>query len=260
MILTIDVGNTNIVLSVYDNDKLKFSSRLATQSSKMEDEYAVDFMNILKLYSCENGIFEGAIVSTVVPQLVTALQNAVETVFKCRVIIVSPGIKTGLNIKIDSIGNMGADLVCGAVAALNRYPMPCIIFDLGTATTISAMDETGAFLGGSIFPGVNVSMKALANSTAQLPQINANLGNVTAIGTNTIDAMRSGIILGTASMMDGMIDRYKDVLGGKTTVIATGGLSSLIVPYCKREIIIDANLLSDGLLMLYKINIKRNQK
>lgn len=257
MILTLDVGNTNIVISVYDGDELKFSSRIATQASKMEDEYAVDFMNILKLYSCENAEFEGAIISSVVPPIITALKNAVKSVFKCRVIIVSPGIKTGLNIKIDNVVNMGADLVCGAVAALKKYKMPCIIFDLGTATTISALDENGAFLGGSILPGVNVSMKALSESTAQLPHINANDSNVKVIGASTADAMRSGIILGNAAMMDGMIDRYRSVIGENATVVATGGLSSLIVPYCKRKIIIDENLLSDGLLMLYKMNIRK---
>lgn len=258
MILTVDVGNTNMVLSVYDGDVIKFSSRLATQASKMEDEYAIDFMDILRLYSCENEGFEGAIISTVVPQLMCTLKCAVKTVFKCRVICVSAGIKTGLNIKIENPVSMGSDIVCGAVAALKRYSMPCIIFDLGTATTVSAMDSTGAFLGGSIFPGVNVSMKALTSSTAQLPHINTSGGDVRTIGTNTVDSMRSGIILGTASMIDGMIDRYREVLGENATVVVTGGLSNLIVPHCKREVIVDKDLLSNGLLMLYKLNTKKN--
>lgn len=258
MILTVDVGNTNMVLSAYDGDVIRFTSRLATQASKMEDEYAIDFMDILRLYSCENEEFEGAIISTVVPQLMSALKSAVKTVFKCKVISVSAGIKTGLNIKVDNPASLGADLVCGAVAALNSYPMPCIIFDLGTATTVSAMDSTGAFLGGSIFPGVNVSMKALTSSTAQLPHINTSESDVRTIGTNTVDSMRSGIVLGTASMIDGMIDRYKEVLGENATVVVTGGLSGLIVPYCKREVIVDKDLLSDGLLMLYKMNTKKN--
>ena len=257
MILTIDVGNTNMVLSVYDEDTLKFTSRLATQASNMEDDYAIDFMDILRLYSCENENFEGAIISSVVPQVISVLISAVKTVFKCRVITVSAGIKTGLNIKIENPVSLGADLVCGAVAALKKYPMPCIIFDLGTAITISAMDSKGAFLGGSIFPGVEVSMKALTSSTAQLPHVNTSDSDVRIIGTSTSDSIRSGIILGTASMIDGIIDRYKEVLGEDATVVVTGGLSSLIVQHCKREVTVDDSLLSDGLLMIYKMNTKK---
>lgn len=259
MVLTLDVGNTNIVMSVYDGDKLKFTSRMATQSSKMEDEYAVSFMSILKLYSCEDACFEGAIVSSVVPPLVPILTKAVESVFGCRCIVVSAGIKTGINIKLDNPAILGADLVCGAVGALNKYSMPCIIFDLGTATTVSAMDKSGGFLGGSIFPGVNVSMRALTDSTAQLPHINPNERKVTTIGTNTVDAMRSGIILGTASMIDGMTERYKQILGEEATVIITGGFSTMIAPHCHaRGIIVDETLLSDGLYLLYKMNTKNN--
>ena len=154
MILTVDVGNTNIVLSVYDQEQRLFTSRMATQASKMEDEYALDMMNLFRLYGCESASFEGAILSRVVPQLVGVLRRAIDRVCSCRVYVVSSGIKTGLNIKLDNPGVVGADLVCGAVAAKRRYPMPCIIFDLGTATTISALDASGAFLGGSIFPGV----------------------------------------------------------------------------------------------------------
>jgi type III pantothenate kinase len=258
MILTIDVGNTNIVLSVYDGDVIKFTSRLATQASKMEDEYAIDFINILRLYSCEDNEFEGAIISSVVPQIMPALMSAVKTVFRCRVMSVSAGIKTGLNIKIENPVTLGADLVCGAVAALKKYPMPCIIFDLGTAITVTALDSNGAFLGGSIFPGVNASMQALTSSTAQLPYINTSEGEIRTIGANTADSMRSGIIIGTACMIDGMIDRYKEELGEDATVVVTGGISSMIVQYCKKKVILDKTLLSDGLLMLYKMNSKKS--
>lgn len=257
MILTVDVGNTNIVLSVYDQEQRLFTSRMATQASKMEDEYAVDMMNLFRLYGCESASFEGAILSTVVPQLVGVLCRAIDRVCSCRVYVVSSGIKTGLNIKLDNPGVVGADLVCGAVAAKRRYPMPCIIFDLGTATTISALDASGAFLGGSIFPGVQVSLHALSTATAQLPHIDPDAFHDVIIGTNTIDSMRSGVILGNASMMDGMIERYRSVLGQEATVVATGGMAELILPYCKTEgIVLDTDLLSDGLYMLYKLNSK----
>lgn len=257
MVLTVDVGNTNIVLSAYRNDERVFTARLATQTSKMEDEYAVTMVDILRLYDCTDETFEGAILSTVVPPLMGVLKRAIMRVCHCRVLVVSAGIKTGLNIKLDNPGLVGADLVCGAVAARSRYPMPCIIFDMGTAITISALDKTGAFLGGSILPGVKISLHALAASTAQLPLIDPDGFHDTVIGTNSVDSIRSGVILGNASMMDGMIARYRTILGESASVVATGGMASLIVPHCTTsDIRLDSDLLSDGLYMLYKMNTK----
>ncbi len=254
MILTVDVGNTNIVLGGYENDKLKFMSRIATEASKMEDQYAIDFCDIFKLYGYKSGQFDGAIISSVVPPLVPVLKRALEKLLRCKVFIVGPGIKTGLNIKIDNPGSTGADLVCAAVGALNKYTTPCIIFDLGTATTISAINDNGEMIGGSIVPGVKVSLNALSSLTAQLPHIDTELTGNVVIGTNTIDAMKSGIVLGTASMMDGMIERYREILGKNAVVIVSGGLATSIVPHCKTEVIIDSNLLIDGLYLLYKKN------
>lgn len=255
MIFTVDVGNTNIVLGAFENDQLRFTSRVATEASKMEDQYAIEFADIIRLYGYSPSDFTGAIVSTVVPPLVPTLKKALTKLFSCRVMVVGPGIKTGLDIKIDNPATLGADLVCGAVGALAKYRCPMIIFDLGTATTISAIDRHGAFLGGSIFPGVRVSLSALSSGTAQLPHINTELTGNTVIGTNSIDCMKSGIVLGTASMIDGMIDRYKEILGEDATVIATGGLAPSIVEHCRREVIIDSNLLVDGLYLIYKKNV-----
>lgn len=254
MVFTVDVGNTNIVLSGYENDELKFVSRIATEVSKMEDQYAMDFKNILKLYGYEPNQVEGAIISTVVPPLASTLKAALNKLFKCRILNVSAGIKTGLNIKIGNPAALGSDLVCGAVGALAKYPAPLIIFDMGTATTISAIDRNGVFLGGSILPGVKVSLKALSANAANLPDIDTELAAEIVIGTNTIDSMCSGIILGNASMIDGMIDRYKDILGEDATVIATGGIAPSIVKHCRRKVIVDDSLLSDGLYLIYKKN------
>ena len=255
MVFTVDVGNTNIVLGAFQNDTLKFVSRVATEASKMEDQYAIEFMDILRLYGCSPDMFDGAIISTVVPPLLPVLKAALYKLFKCRILVVSAGIKTGLNIKIDDPAMLGSDLVCAAVGALAKYPTPCIIFDMGTATTISAIDKNGLFLGGSIFPGVKVSLKALSSSTAQLPDINMELNGINPVGKNTIDSMRSGIILGTASMIDGMIKKYKEVLGEESSVIATGGFASSIISYCTEEIIVDDSILTDGLYLIYKKNI-----
>ncbi len=254
MILTVDVGNTNIVLGAFENDKLKFTSRVATEASKMEDQYAIEFASILKLYGYKPSHFDGAIISTVVPPLITVLKTAVSKLLKCRVLVVGPGIKTGLNIKIDNPAILGADLVCAAVGALKKYKPPMMIFDLGTATTITAIDKTGALLGGSIFPGVRVSLSALSSATAQLPHISTELDSDIVIGSNTIDSMKSGLVLGTASMMEGMVDRYREILGEDTLVLATGGLAAGIVKCCRRDVTLDPDLLSDGLYAIYKRN------
>ncbi len=254
MVFTVDVGNTNIVLGGFKDDKLVFSSRVATETSKMEDQYAIEFSDIIKLYGFSPKDFKGAIISTVVPPLIPVLKSAIKKLFGCKVIVVGPGVKTGLNIKIDNPAMLGSDLVCAAVGAMSRHKPPMVIFDLGTATTISAIDKNGCFLGGSIFPGVKVSLNALSRSTAQLPYISTELDSDIVIGANTIDSMKSGIVLGTASMMEGMIDRYKEVLGEDAVVIATGGLAPSIACHCRRDVIIDSDLLSDGLYILYKKN------
>ena len=253
MILTIDVGNTHTIIGVYDSDELIFTARMSTDRQKTRDEYAVTIRSILSL-SDKVGKIEGAIISSVVPQVSGLLEGAIKRLFDCKVFIVGPGVKTGLNIKIDNPAQLGADLVCVSVAAQNKYPLPSIVFDLGTATTISALNKNGDMVGGSILTGVNTALNALAQGTAQLPQISLD-GDVDVIGSNTIDCMRSGAVLGNACMIDGMIARYKEILGEDTTVIATGGLSKVIAAHCREQIIIDETLLLDGLYAIYKKNI-----
>lgn len=255
MVLTLDVGNTNIVMSVYKDDSMLFSSRISTVSNKMEDEYSIDFLNILMLNGCVTDGFKGAIISTVVPQLKSTLKRAVERVFKCKVMIVSNKLKTGLNIKLNNPATLGSDRICDAVAVKNQYSLPAVICDLGTATTISAIDKDSNFLGGSIFPGVNSSLKTLSNVTAQLPHIDLRENCTEVIGKDTVSAMHSGVIFGMASFMDGMAQRYRKILGEDTILVATGGLSDLIVPHCKEHFITDKNLVSNGLYMIYKMNI-----
>ncbi len=254
MILTIDVGNTHTIIGIYQNDELYFTARISTDRHKTRDEYAVILKSVLSL--CEKPIdkIEGAIISSVVPQVSSLLEKAVGSVYGCRVFVVGPGVKTGLNIKIDNPAQLGADLVCVSVAALKKYPLPSIVFDLGTATTISALTRDGEMIGGSILTGVNTALNALSQGTAQLPQISLD-GDVDVIGSNTISCMRSGAVLGNACMIDGMISRYRSILGEDTTVIATGGLAKVILPHCKEKVVIDENLLFDGLYAIYKKNI-----
>ncbi len=255
MILTVDVGNTNIVLGGYKDDKLTFTSRIATEAFKTEDQYAVELLGIMSLYGYTPENFDGVIISSVVPPLISILKRALKRLINCKVLVVGPGIKTGLNIKIDNPAALGADLVCSAVGTIKKYGYPCILFDLGTATTISAINDKGELLGGAIIPGVKVSLNALSNKTAQLPHIDTELESDVVIGSNTVDCMKSGIVLGTASMIDGMIARYREVLGENTQVVVSGGLSSSIAVHCKTELIIDSNLLLDGLYEIYKKNI-----
>ena len=254
MILTVDAGNTNIVLGGIENDKLLFLSRIATQTALMADEYAVKFSEILALYGYCAADINGAAISSVVTPLTPVFKQAVKRLTSSKIVTVGPGIKTGVNIKIDDPAALGADLVCGAVGAMEKYDPPCVIFDLGTATTISAIDRNRFFLGGSIIPGVKVSLKALSSPAAALPDINTELSGDVLIGTNTVDCMKSGSIIGTASMMDGMALRYKEAIGQDAAVIATGGLASTILPFCREKFILDETLLIDGLYVLYKKN------
>lgn len=255
MVFTIDVGNTNIVLGAFKNDKLVFTSRIATQSHYTEDQYAITLADIIRLYDFDPKAFSGAIISSVVPSLIGVLKNAVKKLMGINALVVGPGIKTGLNIRLEDPAILGADLVCGAVGALAKYKAPLIIFDFGTATTISAIDKNGNFLGGSIIPGVNVSLKALSSSAALLQDIGAGNGSPEVIGTNTPDSMRSGVILGNASMVDGMVERYREKLGENAKVVATGGLAGTIIKHCKTpDITLDDDLLLDGLYTIYKKN------
>lgn len=255
MVLTVDIGNTNIVLGGFSGDELYFVSRVYTNKEKTEDEYAALFDSIIKLKGYKPEMISGAIISSVVPPVFQAIKNAITQLCGCKVLSVSPGTKTGLNIKIDDPAILGADMVSSAVGALGRYTMPCIIVDLGTATKFSVLDESGNFLGGPIMPGVNISLDALSKRTAQLPHIEFDKVDHV-IGTNSIDSMRAGILYGTASMVDGMIERIVKEIGKKATVVMTGGISKAIAPYCKAEIVYDENIILYGLNNIYKKNVK----
>lgn len=256
MILTVDIGNTNIKIGAWDNDKLMFVSRLQTNTLKTQDEYAVNLIDLFRLNDCNAAQFDGAIISSVVPPLSLPVKDAIRTVIQTkRVYLVSPGLKTGLNIKIDDPATLGADMVCGAVAALHKYAPPCVIIGMGTATAIFALDKDGAFIGGAVAPGVAISLEALATQTAQLPHISFDApGGL--IGTNTVDCMKSGSVYGTACMLDGMLRRMKKQLGGEVTAIACGGIAQFIIPYCEEEIIFDDSLVLDGLKIIYAKNVK----
>ena len=253
MIFTVDVGNSNIVLGAVQGDEIVFEARLRTDSTKTSDEYCIDLKMILDVYNLKSTDFEGSIIASVVPQVSNSMQTAIRKLTGKAPLVVGPGLKTGLNIAIDNPAQTGADLVVGCVAALREHKAPMIVIDMGTATTMIVLDKNSAMIGGAIIPGVKISMDALTNRTALLPGLQLDQPKK-AIGRNTIDCMRSGLMLGSACMIDGMIDRMEEELGYKTTVIATGGIAKFVLPMCRHEIIYDKDLLVKGLATLYREN------
>lgn len=253
MLLAIDIGNTNITLGLFDDAILCMTGRIATDSKKTADQYAIEIKDILTLHGQDIKNVEDAIISSVAPVVASSVSSAVAMLCDTVPLMLGPGVKTGLNIKIDNPAQLGADLAAGAVGAMAEYTMPCIVIDMGTATTISVLDRNGSFLGGAIAAGINLTLDALAKGTAVLPSISA-ASPKSVIGHNTIDCMQSGIIYGTAAMLDGMIDRIEEELGESATVVATGGLAREIINYCKNDIIYNENLLLDGLRLIYEKN------
>lgn len=255
MLLAIDVGNTNITIGIYDGESLEFTARVATDANRTSDQYAVELMGIFSLYNCDTDKLDGAIVSSVTPAVTNPICMAVKKAVNISPMVVGPGMKTGLNIAINDPAELGADLLAVSVAALNKYPLPNAVCDLGTASTISVIDKDGKMIGGIIYPGIRTSLMALVNNTAQLPQISYDTPK-RVVGRNTIESMQSGLIFGAASLLDGMLDRIEDELGMSVTAIATGGFSADVVRNCKRKFIQDENLVLDGLRILYKKNEK----
>jgi type III pantothenate kinase len=253
MILALDIGNTNITIGVYDGKKLLFVSRMATDRSRMEDQYAIELRDILDIYGVSLSNIEGSVISSVVPPLTPYIVRAIRRLTKSDPICVGPDTKMNVKIKVDHPELAGADLIVGCVAAAGMFHGPTIILDMGTATTLVVLDEEKNMLGGCIIPGVGISMDALVQRTAKLPSISLEPPK-RVIGSNTVESMRSGIIIGTASMIDGLVERIEEELGRKCHVVATGGLSREIVKHCRRSIHFCDTLLLDGLRIIYEDN------
>ena len=253
MILVVDIGNSNVVIGGVEGEKILFEARVRTEATKTSDEYCIDLKNILDIYNVDKASIEGSIIASVVPQVLNTFQTAIMKLTGKKALVVGPGLKTGLNIAIDNPSQTGADLVVGCVAALREHKPPMIVIDMGTATTMVVLDKNGALIGGSISPGVKISMDALTGGTALLPGLQLDQPK-RAIGRNTTDCMRSGIMLGAACMLDGMIERMEEELGYQTKVIVTGGIAKFVVPMCRREMTYDKDLLVKGLAALYREN------
>ena len=253
MFLTVDIGNSNVVLGGVEEKRIVFKARIVTDPIKTSDQYCAELKTMLELFGIYPQDIEGSIIASVVPPVLNSFRTAVRKLTGKNCLVVGPGLKTGLNILIDSPAQTGADLVVGAVAALREYRPPLIVVDMGTATTISVLDQNGSLIGGCVCPGVKISLDALTNRTALLPGISLDQPK-RAIGRNTIDCMRSGIMLGTACMLDGLIERMENELGMKTTVLLTGGIGKFILPMCQTKMIYEEDLLTKGLAILYQEN------
>lgn len=260
MILAIDMGNTNIVIGCVDKERVIFEERVSTDLSKTELEYAISFKTVLELYKIDPTSIKGSIISSVVPSLVNIIKEAVIKTVGVVPMIVGPGIKTGLNILMDQPRQVGSDLIVDAVGAIHEYGAPAIIIDLGTATTISVVDEKSNYIGGAILPGIRVSHDSLVSRTAQLPKISLDAPEK-AIGKNTVDCMKSGLVYGNAACIDGMVKRIVKEAGfgqngkPKAKVIATGGLAKVVIPHCEEKILEDPELLIKGLKVIYDKNV-----
>lgn len=256
MILAVDIGNTNLVIGCLKKDKVLFVERLSTNTSNTELEYLVNLKTLLDLYNIDITSIRGSIVSSVVPPLDNIICAALEKLLHSKPLLVGPGVKTGINILMDNPSSVGSDLIVNAVAGVADYGAPLIMIDMGTATTISMVDKKGSYIGGMIIPGVRVSLDSLTSRTSRLPRISLEVPKKL-IGKNTVDCMKSGIIHGQASMLDGMIDRIREDMGEEVPVVATGGLSHKIIPYCRHEIIYDEQLTLKGLGLIYRKNTEK---
>lgn len=255
MLLAIDIGNTNLVIGCIHDDKILFKARIATDSTRTSDQYGVEIKNMLEAYGVKRSDIDDCIISSVVPPVFNSVRTGVIKIIGKQPMVVGPGLKTGLNIHVDVPSQVGSDRIVIAVAALAEYKAPLLLMDLGTATTIESVEPDNVYMGGVIIPGVRVSLDALTSRAAQLPGISLDRPKQV-IGKNTVDCMRSGMMYGTAAMIDGLVERMEEELGHRCTLIATGGLAQFIAPLCKREIILDKDLLLKGLNIIYKKNKK----
>jgi len=256
MILTLDVGNTTICMAVLrESGDIVFHSRLSTDYLKTADQYAIDLIDILRLYDVSPRDISGSIMSCVVPQLKNNVSSAIHKITGITPLIVGPGIKTGLNIKIDNPAQLGADIVCDCVAAINRYSCPAIVVDMGTATSVSYIDGEGVYQGCAILPGLKISLDALAGRAAQLKNISLDKP-ISVIGKNTEDAMCAGIIYSNASIIKGMAERIRAEYNTSAPVILTGGNARYVKDVLGDDVIYDDKLLIEGLYNIYNRNTK----
>ncbi len=253
MILGIDIGNSNIVIGCIEKHSVAYVHRLLTDQSINSQDYSIKLKRILDEYNTSLAEVEGVIISSVVHSLTSVFSETIRLLVGKEPLVVSSELNTGLSFDIDTPHELGCDRIADCTAAAKKYTLPLVVVDFGTATTISVVGTGSVFLGGAIAPGLKMSVNALGYGTSQLPTVPIEIPT-DCIGKNTQDCIKSGVLLGAASMVDGMAERIENLIGMKLTVIATGGLAPFVVPLCTRKIIIDENLLLSGLGLIYCMN------
>ncbi len=254
MLITIDIGNSYLSFGGYEDKELVFVSDIVTDAKKSVDQYAVEIGNIMSLNGVDKNTVTGGIISSVVPELTSVIKKAIQKLSGVECLVVGPGVKSGININIDNPAQLGADTVAEAVAIIAKYPCPAILCDLGTATVIGLIDKNKNFCGEIIAAGVGSTSDSFSKNTALLPQVNIDVPK-RLVGKNTVNSVQSGLIYGTAAMIDGLVERIEKELGEKATVIATGKMTEKIIPHCEHEIEICDNLVFEGLREIYLKNI-----
>jgi type III pantothenate kinase len=253
MLLAIDVGNTNITLGVFEGEELKASWRLAADVNRLRDEYGVLIVNLLGHEGIGSEQIDAAVMASVVPDLDPVFESMCRRYFGVRPLVVSAGVRTGLRILYDSPRDVGADRVADAVGAIRLYGAPLILVDLGTATVFDAISKEGDYLGGAIAPGLVIAAEALFQRAARLYRV--ELARPTsAIGRNTVAAVQAGVIFGYVSLVEGIVGRFKEELGGEAKVVATGGWAELVAQETDVIDVVDTNLTLTGLRFIYEMN------
>ncbi len=253
MLLAVDIGNTETTIGLFDGTALKTYWRITTDAHKTADEYSATIYGLFRLNGLNPVQLTAAIVSSVVPPLTPAFQDAIATRWGVTPLVIGPGVKTGIPIRYENPKEVGADRVVNAVAGIQRYGTPLICIDFGTATTFDVISDAGEYLGGAILPGVAISLDALFNRTAKLPQIELSLPK-RVIGKNTVESMQSGIVYGVIGQVNELVRRIKEELGQESKVVATGGLASVIGPLCPVVDGVDPLLTLEGLRLIYELN------
>ena len=253
MILTIHVDNRIITLAGYDGKKQIAATSVGTDPLATADQFAAAMHNVLFFRGMDMDAIEGAVISSVVPSLTHTMKRAVERLTTGKVLVVGAGIRTGLNLRVDSAGMVGSDFIATAVGALQEFAPPMIVINMVGATTFSAIDKNGVLICRTILPGVESALEHLCQSSAQLPLVSFD-AHAPVIGRGTVDAVKSGALYGTLSMLDGMIERYLDKLGEHSNVVATGAIAEVLAPLCRQPIQFRPHLLHDGLRLLYQKN------
>ena len=259
MILVLNIGNSNITFGGYMADgKLVFSSRLFADTALSSDELLYKMVNMLALYGAEPQQITGVIFSSVVPALTPRLREALHKMCECQIMEVGPGLKSGVRIRMDNPAQLGGELLCAIVGALQHCTPPCVVVNLDTATTLLAVDAAGALVGGSILPGPQCSLSALVRNTAQLPQVELEARPRRLLGANTADCLHSGIVYGTAAMLDGMVAQIRAALNAPAApVVATGTLPVSVRTACTTEITYRDTLVLEGLFVIWQKNVRK---